>query len=70
MVAVADALRGVSRLFIETSPFIYFIEKNPIYIQRLRSIFLALDKGNFTGFTSVITIPEVLPPPLRTRNTA
>lgn len=62
---VEDALRGVTRLGIDTSPFIYFIEANPNYFERTSEVFQRMSKGAFTGITSVITLTEALHKPLK-----
>lgn len=54
---------------LDTAPLIYFIEQNPSYIAMMRVFFRALNQGNFTVVTSVVTLPEVLVYPLRQRNT-
>lgn len=57
------------RLFIDTAPFVYFIERHPKYNKHLLPIFTSIDSGKIFGFTSVITLTEVLPLPIRAKNT-
>jgi predicted nucleic acid-binding protein len=64
-VKLSDALRGINHLCIETAPFIYFVERNPTYIDRMRAVFQMLDKGLIEGTTSVITLTEVLMKPIQ-----
>lgn len=59
------ALEGVARLGVDTAPFIYYIEENPIYLARVAPIFLAADAAQITLVTSAITVSEVLIHPLR-----
>lgn len=59
-----DALQG-SIVGLDTTPVIYFIEENPRYIDLVRPFFEALDRGEFTVVTSVVTLLEVLVHPLR-----
>lgn len=40
-----DALGDVGTLGIETAPFIYFVEKHPTYVDRMRAIFQRVDSG-------------------------
>ncbi len=54
---------------LDTAPLIYFIEQNPSYIAMMRVFFQALNQGNFTVVTSLVTLPEVLVYPLRQGNT-
>ncbi|MBN1659780.1 MAG: PIN domain-containing protein [Anaerolineae bacterium] len=59
-----EALQG-SVVGLDTTPLIYFIEENPRYIDLVLPFFEALDRGEFTVVTSVITLLEVLVHPLR-----
>ncbi len=69
MTLLDDALRNVSRLGLDTSPFIYLIERHPTYLTRVRSVFRHVSSGVCIGVTSVITLTEVLTQPLRLGNT-
>ena len=40
---LTDALRGVSRLFLDTAPVIYYVERNPAYIALVGVIFSPID---------------------------
>lgn len=62
----SKALQGVRRLFFDTAPLIYFIEENATYLQRVKSILRQTDAGQFESFTSVLTLTEILPLPMRT----
>jgi predicted nucleic acid-binding protein len=64
-VKISQALSGVKRLGIETSPFIYLVEKNPAYLDRIQAIFQYVSKGRIQGITSSITLAEVLTMPLK-----
>jgi predicted nucleic acid-binding protein len=59
-----DGLRG-NIVGLDTAPFIYSIEKNPQYINTVRTFFQAVDAGEFTVVTSMLTLLEVLVIPLR-----
>jgi predicted nucleic acid-binding protein len=54
---------------LDTTPLIYFIEENPIYLDTVRSFFVALDRGEFRVVTSIVTLLEVLVHPFRHRDT-
>lgn len=61
----AEALADVKRLFLDTAPLIYFVEKHPVYLDRCREIFRRINAGEITGISSVITLTEVLSVPIR-----
>jgi predicted nucleic acid-binding protein len=67
-ISVNKALDGVQRIFFDTAPLIYFVEENVAYIERIKTILELLDNGSFTGFTSVVTLTEILPLPIRAGN--
>ena len=62
---VDDALLGVTRLYLDTAPIIYFIEANPRYDAVDLEIFGRIHSGSISGVTSVISLTEVLVQPLR-----
>jgi predicted nucleic acid-binding protein len=53
---------------LDTAPVIYFIEENPLYLEKISPFFEAIDKGEIKTITSVITLLEVLVHPLRNNN--
>lgn len=59
-----DGLRG-KKVGLDTAPIIYFIEEHPLYLPVVRPFFEMLDKGEFAGVTSTITLLEVLVHPFR-----
>lgn len=65
---IEEALTDVKNLGIDSSPFIYFVERHPQYILVTREFFRRVDNGRLTGFTSVITLTEVLTQPKRKGN--
>jgi hypothetical protein len=54
---------------LDTTPLIYFIEENPVYIETVKLFFEAMEKGDFTVITSTVTLLEDLVHPLRSNNT-
>ena len=60
-------LNGQS-LFIDTAPFICFVERNPVYVDVLRPVFHAIDAGKLYAVTSMITYSETLVIPCREEN--
>ncbi|MBW1941100.1 MAG: PIN domain-containing protein [Deltaproteobacteria bacterium] len=59
-----DEIRG-KRISIDTAPFIYFIEKNPDYINLVKPIFSEIENEEIDAVTSTITLLEVLVLPLK-----
>lgn len=69
LVKISAALAGVSRLCVESAPFIYLVERHPAYVGKMRVIFTLIDQGTVIGISSVITLTEVLTQPIKARNT-
>ncbi len=67
---VADALQSVSRLFLDTAPVIYFVERNPRYTAVVDEIFDRIDRGTLASVTSPVTLAECLVIPCRRSQTA
>ena len=67
---IAAALTGITHLFLDTSLFIYFVEKNPTYYARAEAVFRRINAGGMMGQTSVVTLSEVLTRPLKVGDTA
>ena len=65
MITLDDALADVTTLGFDTSPVIYLIETHPDYDVLITEIFRRIDRGSMTGFTSAITLTEVLTQPLK-----
>lgn len=69
MTPLDNALGGVTAVGFDTSPIIYLIEANPKYDVLISEIFRRIDQGVLTGFTSVITLTEILTLPLKQKQT-
>ncbi len=63
-----DAFQNVHFIGFDTSPFIYFVERNPLYVDIMREVFKRLTKSDFQASSSVVTLTEVLVQPLRQNN--
>lgn len=61
---VLDDFRG-SIVGLDTTPLIYFIEKNATYHPLVRPFFVAMAARNFSVVTSTITLVETLVHPIR-----
>lgn len=64
---VIDELRP-GPVALDTTIFIYFIEREPRFLELVRPIFTALDAGALQGITSSLTLLEVLVVPYRAGN--
>lgn len=62
---VDDALKGVTHLFVDTAPVIYFVEKNPTYSALVKGIFDQVDAGVLMAVVSPVTLAECLVIPYR-----
>jgi predicted nucleic acid-binding protein len=60
MTKIDDALVGVTRLFLDTSPVIYFVETNPTYVDRVDEIFARIDRLEVEAIASIVTLAECL----------
>ncbi|HEY0349627.1 MAG TPA: hypothetical protein VGC60_15875, partial [Pyrinomonadaceae bacterium] len=54
----------VSNLAFDTAPIIYFVEANPAYDELVSDIFNRVATGVLNGWTSVISLTEVLVQPI------
>jgi predicted nucleic acid-binding protein len=70
MIRLDEALAGVKVLGFDTSPFIYFIERHPGYLDVVREVIRRVNGGAVTGYSSVVTLIEVLTQPKRLGNLA
>lgn len=50
---------------LDTPIFIYFIERDPRFLEIVRPVFSAIHEGDFQGVTSSLTLLEVLVVPYR-----
>jgi predicted nucleic acid-binding protein len=67
---LTDALSGVTKLGLDTAPFIYFIESNPSYLALMREVMRLIDSQSLVACCSVITLTEVLTRPLQMGDSA
>jgi predicted nucleic acid-binding protein len=59
-VSIAEHLQGVSKLFLDTAPVIYFVERNPQYLPYVRVVFEHIRDRLLTAVTSPVTLAECL----------
>lgn len=62
---IAAALDGVSLLYVETAPFIYYTERRAGYVERMHTIFSEVSQNRIRVLTSAVTLTETLMKPLR-----
>ena len=62
--SLPDDLAHIHSVFLDTAPIIYFIEAHSIYGPLVKTVFESLDAGTIGGYTSVISLLEVLPKPV------
>lgn len=62
---IADALKGVNKLAIETAPYIYYVENHPLYADKMDAIFAIIEAQTIEMTASVITLTEVLKKPIQ-----
>ncbi|TAO05429.1 MAG: type II toxin-antitoxin system VapC family toxin [Phormidium sp. SL48-SHIP] len=56
---IETALAGVSRLFLDTAPVIYFVERNPLFVDRVDPIFERFE-SEITPVVGSVTVAECL----------
>jgi len=56
---ISDAVVGISRLFLDTAPVVYFVERNPQFVDLVDPIFDRLE-ADITAVASGITLSECL----------
>ncbi|OAB59341.1 twitching motility protein PilT [Phormidium willei BDU 130791] len=56
---IETALAGVSRLFLDTAPVIYFVERNPLFVDRVDPIFERFE-SEIMPVVGSVTVAECL----------
>lgn len=62
---ISDRLQAVTRLFLDSAPVIYAVEKHPRYVDLVRVTLKRLDAGALSAVTSPVTLAECLIAPYR-----
>lgn len=57
---IEEDLQGVTRLFLDTAPVIYFVERNLQYLTTIREVFNRVRDGLLIAVTSPVTLAECL----------
>ncbi len=64
-VNIETAWQGVSKVFLDTAPVIYYVEAKEEFAAIVQPIFRWLDEGRFEGIASPVTLAECLVQPKR-----
>jgi predicted nucleic acid-binding protein len=70
MKKIDEVLTGVTSLGFDTAPLIYFVERHPAYVEIVREFVQRVDTGAVLGYSSMVTLTEVLTQPKQKGNTA
>ena len=62
---VEESLEGVTSLFLDSAPVIYYVEQNPLYLAKVRIAFARIQNGLIMAVASPVTIAECLVVPYR-----
>lgn len=62
---IGDFLKKHHKVYLDTSVFIYFIERHPRYYDFCESIFKKMETGSIESLTSTLTLIELLGQPYR-----
>ena len=62
---ISERLQAAQRVFLDTAPVIYFVEKHPRYADLARVVFDRIDDGSLLGISSPVTLAECLVLPYR-----
>jgi predicted nucleic acid-binding protein len=60
-----NALAGITRILVDTSPFIYFLEHHPSYYELMEQFFEVRSQQHITLITTPVTLIECLVYPIR-----
>lgn len=62
---IEEALDGIKKICLDTSPFIYYIENHPYYADVVDKIFQSVESNNITVHASVLALSECLVKPIQ-----
>ncbi|MDZ4769586.1 MAG: PIN domain-containing protein [Chloroflexota bacterium] len=60
---IREALLNVRLVGFDTSPFIYFVERNPLFAPKIRSVFTVIETQKMKIVTSAVSVTETLMKP-------
>ena len=67
---LSEALGQIKTIFLDTAPFIYFIEGHQQFGPLVTQVIALMNDSRLQAFTSVLTLSEVLPKPVESGNDA
>ena len=67
---ISKALEEIQTVFLDTAPVIYFIEAHHRFGPLVKKVVELMNENRIQAFTSVLTLSEVLPKPVETKNDA
>lgn len=65
MNAIRKRLRAFRKVFLDTAPIIYFVEKHPDYGAAVDTLFELIDEGRISAVVSPVTLAECLVHPAK-----
>ena len=65
---IENAFQDVRRIYLDTPPLIYLVDRNPVYFARMLGIVDAIERAQIQALTSVVALTEILVQPLRLGN--
>ncbi len=65
LVTIVERFASIRRIFIDSAPIIYLIEKHPRYYNPSSQVFTLIQSAQLTGVTSPVTLAECLIIPYR-----
>ncbi|OQB26201.1 MAG: PIN domain protein [Firmicutes bacterium ADurb.Bin182] len=67
---ISKVLEEIKTVFLDTAPVIYFIEAHHQFGPLVKKVVELMNENRIQAFTSVLTLAEVLPKPVETKNDA
>lgn len=59
------ALDGISKLYVDSAPLIYYVEEHLAYVHKMEHILNLVENSSLEAVSSVLTLSEVLVLPVR-----
>ena len=60
-----DAFGGISKVYVDAAPLIYYVEENSAYVDKMERILRLVEHSSLEAVSSVLTLSEVLVVPIR-----
>lgn len=65
---IADVLKSVQYLGVDTAPFIYYVEDDGVYADKMEAVIDFVENNDVRLITSTVTLLETLVKPLKTND--